>query len=436
MKYIYFFFFSFLIIIKPTLSNQTEKTLSDSLSNTFSEKNDQLDKTISERMYFIDKVTPIQLAYNPSVHAYIQKYLFKEKSLISKMQGISEYYFPLFEQMLDKYNLPMELKYLPIVESSLNPQARSSSGASGLWQFMYLTGKQYNLEVSSYVDDRQNPIKSTEAACQYFVKLYDIFGDWNLVLAAYNGGPGYIQRKVVDTGIKDFWKLKEHLRQETRNYIPKFIAINYVMSFSAEYGIKKTLFNFTYDNLDTVLISTQIDLKTLSILTCLKEEEINHLNPSYKRNIFPSGSRLILPKESVMDFLLNEESNYIFAKLINQKQVLINEKRITYHVVKGDYLGKIAKNHNLYIHQIKNWNNLKSNKIQEGDKLVLFISKELHKKNIENLFVKKEYIIQKGDTLWDIARKLDGVSVAKIKSLNNLESDHLKPGTKIFIPAI
>ena len=196
-------------------------------SIVFTEENDRIAKKLS----VLDKNSPFSLEYNNQVKKYINKYLREDKKLISKMLASSSYYFPLIEATLDKHGLPMELKYLAIVESGLNPKARSVSGATGLWQFMYLTGKQYNLEVNSYVDDRQDPLKSTESACQYFKKLYDIFGDWNLVLAAYNGGPGYIQRKIIDTGINDYWQLQKHLRTETRNYIPKFIAINYLMNF-------------------------------------------------------------------------------------------------------------------------------------------------------------------------------------------------------------
>ena len=163
------------------------------------------------------------------------------------MLSLSNYYFPIFEQTLDKYDLPLELKYLSIVESALNPNARSKSGARGLWQFMYPTAKEYGLRVTSYIDERLDPFKSTEAACKYFIKLYDLFGDWNLVLAAYNGGPGYIQRKMIATGHDNYWDLRPHLRTETRNYVPKFIAITYLMEFHTNY-------KFPIDTLDIIYI--------------------------------------------------------------------------------------------------------------------------------------------------------------------------------------
>lgn len=201
--------------------------LLDSANNNSSSLN-----IYEQRLNFLDSKTPMNLSYHQKVQPFIDNYLGINKSLISRMKGLKKLYFPMFEQYLDKYNLPLELKYLAIVESALNPKAKSNSGAAGLWQFMYLTGKELGLEVNSYIDDRQNPVKSTQAACEYFIKLYEMFGDWNLVLAAYNGGPGYLQRKISDVGSYNFWELYPHLRKETRNYIPKFIAVNYAMNYS------------------------------------------------------------------------------------------------------------------------------------------------------------------------------------------------------------
>ena len=260
------------------------------------------------------------------------------------MLAYSEYYFPMMEAMLDKHGLPLELKYLSIVESGLNPKARSVSGAVGLWQFMYLTGKQYNLSVSSYMDERQDPFKSTESACIYFKKLYESFGDWSLVLAAYNGGPGYIQRKIIDTEINDYWHLQQHLRTETRNYVPKFIAINYLMTFYKEHNITKDEVKLSYYEIDSIKLKSQVNLKGLMSVTCTSREIIEYLNPSYKRDIFPETTYIVLPKENISDFLLNEESNYKTMSLINDKQVLIDEDRIIYTVQREIISVKLQKN--------------------------------------------------------------------------------------------
>lgn len=434
--FIFIFTISFSLSIKADnnclKTELTKRNVNDSL---FLEQSTGVPLDLfSERLQVLDASSPMDLLYNDKVKPFIESYLTKNKSLIGRMKGLSPYYFSIFEQALDKHNLPLELKYLAIVESALNPKAKSSSGATGLWQFMYLTGKEYGLNVNSYIDDRQDPIKSTEAACTYFIKLYEMFGDWNLVLAAYNGGPGYIQRKIASTGKKSFWELEEHLRRETRNYIPTFIAVNYAMNYAEEHNIETIFSNIKYKKPDTIVLKKQTDLKALKELTCLNKETINYLNPSYKKEIYPKGAIIILPSDNVEDFLLNEESNYSFIEMIEKKEILIDEERIVYRVKKGDYLGKIAKEYSVRVFEIKEWNNLKTTSLDIGEKLVLFvpIREGLDLNNQPDL--KNEYVVQKGDTLWGIAKKFDGVSVSKIKALNNLEGDNLKPGTKIILP--
>ena len=389
-----------------------------------------------ERLRLLNNNTPMDLGYNDKVQPFIDSYLGKNKALISRMIGLSLYYFPLFEQQLDKYELPLEFKYLAIIESALNPKARSHSGASGLWQFMYLTGKEYGLDVTSYVDERQDPLMATQAACKYFLKLYDTFGDWNLVLAAYNGGPGYIQRKINSVGSSNFWELHPHLRRETRNYIPSFIAVNYAMNYANEHDIVIEKSKINFNKTDTITLKKQVELKVLTELLCVNSETINYLNPSYKKDIFPKGAILIFPSNNVYDFKLNESVNYAFIDAVDKKEILIDEDRVIYRVHQGDYLGRIAKEHNVHIFEIKEWNNLQSSNLDVGDKLVIYVKKNQSKIKSVAKLGKNEYIIQKGDTLWGIAQKHNGLSVWKIKSLNNLESDNLKPGTKILLPTI
>ena len=387
-----------------------------------------------ERLRVLNNNTPMDLGYNDKVQPFIDNYLGKNKALISRMKGLSLYYFPLFEQQLDRYDLPLEFKYLAIVESALNPKARSPSGASGLWQFMYLTGREYGLKVTSYVDERQDPLMATQAACEYFIKLYDTFGDWNLVLAAYNGGPSYIQRKITSVGSSNFWELYPHLRRETRNYIPSFIAVNYAMNYANEHAIIIEKSKINFNKTDTITLKRQVELKVLTELLCVNSETINYLNPSYKKDIFPKDAILILPSNNAYDFKLNESGNYAFIDAVDKKEILIDEERVIYRVFQGDYLGRIAKEHNVHVFEIKEWNNLKSSNLDVGDKLVIYIEKNQNKIKNGVKLAKNEYIIQKGDTLWGIAQKYNGLSVWKIKSLNNLESDNLKPGTKILLP--
>jgi len=387
-----------------------------------------------QRLRVLDKNSPMDLAYNDKVQSFIDSYIGRNKVLISRMQGVKELYFPMFEQQLDKHNLPLEFKYLAIVESALNPKAKSNSGATGLWQFMYLTGKQYGLNVTSYVDERQDPLKATVAACVYFEKLYDTFGDWNLVLAAYNGGPGYLQRKINSVGSNNFWDLYPHLRRETRNYVPTFIAMNYAMNYAGEHGIVTVPSKITLTDTDTLVLKHQVETQVLAEMLCLDDEIIQFLNPAYKKNLFPKSAVLVLPEFAITDFKNNEMSNYNFIDAVENKEILIDEERIVYRVHKGDYLGRIAESYGVHVFEIKEWNNLKSANLDIGDKLVIYVKKNQKNSENEQKLAKNEYIVQKGDTLWGIAKKHNGLSVWKIKSLNNLETDNLKPGTKILLP--
>ena len=206
--------------LDSSLLLNTEKISHSKLRMSLSPQN----KLIYDRLRRLDESSPMDFTYNKYIQFYIDRYLGRDVKLISRMLKISEYYFPMMEQQLDKFQIPLELKYLSIVESALNPKARSRSGATGLWQFMYPTGKEYGLDVTSYIDERQDPLKSTIAACEYFTKLYEMFGDWNLVLAAYNGGPGYLSRLIAKKELNDFWELRQYLRKETQGYVPKFIV--------------------------------------------------------------------------------------------------------------------------------------------------------------------------------------------------------------------
>ena len=393
-------------------------------------------QTVSAHFDSINAQSSFNFENNDVVMAKINTYLSNNKRLLSKMLSLSEYYFPIFETYLDKYDLPFELKFLAVVESSLNPRAKSQSGARGLWQFMYPTGKSYNLNVTSYIDERLDPYKSTDAACRYFIKLYDIFGDWNLVLAAYNGGPGYIQRLLLKTGYDNYWDLRPMLRSETKNYVPKFLAITYLMTYHDNYNIYADTSKIITLNTDTLTLDFQITTKTLSEITCLSSEDIQNYNPSYKDNIFPPNSVISLPKASVDDFIYNYEYYRDFSSKVKNKEILIDETRVVYSVVSGDYLGKIAKRYNVKIYQLQKWNNLNSTKLNIGDKLVMYVANSVLNdiNNVEPSNI--SYIVQKGDTLWDIARMYSGVSVSKIKKLNKLSNNNLKPGSKLLIPKV
>ena len=400
-----------LLVFQFTFAGNTHLFFSDSIKpkqiNSEKDKKETESDLIQARLKILNEKSPIDLVYNKAVESSINSYLKKNKKLVSRMVGLAPQYFPMFESCLDKYDIPLEFKYLAIVESALNPRARSRSGAKGLWQFMYATGKQYNLNVTSYLDERQDPYKSTEAACQYFAKLYEMFGDWNLVLAAYNGGPGYLSRTMAKTGLYDYWQLRPYLRRETRGYVPAFVAVNYVMNFYQEHGIEIELPQNFIAQTDTITLKTQIEFSVLAELICISKEIISQLNPSITKGVAPKNTNITLPSDVMIDFVVNEQAVYTFIKAVEQKEILINETRFVYVVKQGDYLGKIAQQNDVPINDIRKWNKLKNDKLSVGKKLVLFIKddfKTTAQKKVEN----PVYIVKQGDTLWDIANKFDG----------------------------
>lgn len=352
------------VIIKEDNPNVIDKSLSEK------------EEIIAKRMYLLDQSSPMDFTFNDITSFYIDRYLTRDVKLVSRMLGISYLYFPMMEQQLDRFQIPLELKYLAIVESALNPKARSRSGATGLWQFMYATGKEYNLNVTSYIDERQNPLKSTIAACEYFQVLYSIFGDWNLVLAAYNGGPGYLKRVMAKTELSDFWDLRPHLRKETQGYVPKFIALTYAMTFYKEHNIEVFDSNIKINERDTFSFQQQVPYYLLSDMFCVDVEILNYLNPSFKSDLLPEGDVICLPKDVIMDIVVNESHFYNYLLKVESKEILVNEIRLVYIVKKGDYLGKISKQYKLSISDIKKWNKLHSDNLSIGDKLILYISDE------------------------------------------------------------
>ena len=428
---------SAILIFQLSFSNNNDFIFSDSTKREKEKleksSKDKESNEIKARLKILNEKSPFDLVHNEAVENAINYYLGKNKKLISRMLGLAPEYFPMFEAQLDKYEIPLEFKYLAIVESALNPRARSHAGARGLWQFMYKTGKQYNLDVTSYLDQRQDPLKSTEAACQYFAKLYEMFGDWNLVLAAYNGGPGYLTRTMTKTGLYDYWQVRPYLRKETRGYVPAFIAVNYAMNYYEDYGIEVEAPKTTLYKTDTITLKAQIKFTVLSELICLPKEIIAQLNPSLTKEIFPKHTNITLPNDVMMDFIINEDAIYTFIEAVEQREILINESRFVYIVKQGDYLGKIAKQNDVPINDIRKWNKLKNDNLKIGKKLVLFIKSEF-KSSAQKKTENPVYIVKEGDTLWDIANKYEGISVSELIRYNNLNTNQLKPGEKIILP--
>ena len=328
----------------------------------------------------------IELPYNERVRAFILRYVKRSPKQVARMMRMSEYYFPIFEEALGRYNLPYELKYLPVIESALNPIARSHAGAAGLWQFMPGTGKLFGLEVNSLVDERMDPVKSTDAACRFLSSMYNIYFDWNLVIAAYNCGSGNVNKAIRRAGGKrDFWSIYPYLPKETRNYVPIFIAANYAMTYGEEHGICKAPIEKTMLT-DTILTTQRLHLHQVSMNLDIPMEELRRLNPQYSRDILPGGTpyALCLPSEKVGEFI--EQENSILAykadSLINNRRAEIDLAKVTsitgayrvngvtyYTIKKGDTLSGIAKKFHCSVKQLKQWNGLTNDNIRDGKKL-------------------------------------------------------------------
>lgn len=409
--------------------------------------------TLKKRLKELDAKTPFNIEYNSSLESVIKGYLKSRRRSFEKLMALSAFYFPMFEGELDKHNIPLEIKYLAIVESALKPKAKSRVGATGLWQFMFTTGKQFDLDVSSYVDERSDPIMSTEAACKYLASLYKIFGDWDLALAAYNSGPGNVSKAIRRSGgYKNYWNIRPHLPRETAGYLPAFLATMYIFEYAEEHGFKPNKPEITYIETDTIKVKQMITLDQVAELTGAKIEELQFLNPSYKLDIIPyikdEDYYLRLPREYVGAFVNNEDSIYAYAKAEFDKrekplpQFFDSDTQIKYRVKSGDYLGKIARQYGVRVSQIKRWNGLRSNNLRIGQRLVIYpknpsaiatsTSKPKPKTEV-NKKGKKTYKVQSGDSFWSIAQKFQGVSVQNLKDWNKITSNKLKIGMVLVV---
>lgn len=343
---------------------------------------------VASKMAFLDKQTPFNLVLNSEVEGFIKLYAERKRELTSRALGLAQMYFPLFEQMLDKYQIPYEMKYLAVIESALNPLAKSRAGAMGLWQFMYHTGKMFDLDVNSYVDERMDPVKSTEAACKYLRYLYGLYDDWNLAMAAYNCGPGNVNKAIRRSGgKKDFWELRPFLPKETASYVPAFIAVNYVMNHASDHNIYPLMPGRTYFELDTLHVTQKLTFVQIAAVSGLSADEVAHLNPSYKLGIIPDNGKkniLILPTVSAGSFLANLENlpkveptpqQTTAAEPVtagNTPSVSGATGKILHSVKSGETLTVIARKHGVTIEQIKQWNKIKGTTIYKGQKLTIY----------------------------------------------------------------
>ena len=339
------------------------------------------DSVYADRLARIPSI--MELPYNDVVRKYIDQYVEKMPSKVSYLLGAMNFYAPIFEEALAMYDLPNELKYLPIIESSLNPKAVSKAGAGGLWQFMVKTGKLYNLKYNSLVDERMDPIKSSFAAAKYLNDLYKIYNDWSLVIAAYNCGPGNVNKAIHRAnGSADYWEIYPYLPRETRGYVPAFIAANYIMNFYCQHNIQPMNSELPYDT-DTLIISRNLHFQQIVDLCNMDMESIRALNPQYKNDIVPGESMdctLRLPFEAVAIFIENGDSIYNHkAKELLSKRKFIDmpayrkgAKNVTYHTIRsGETLGSIARKYNTTVSALRAENGLKGNNIRAGKRLII-----------------------------------------------------------------
>lgn len=406
------------------------------------------DSIYAKRIEDLNRETTMELVFNKHVKSFIDVYAVQKRDKTERILGLADVYFPMFEQCLDKYNMPLELKYLAVVESALNPTAGSHAGAKGLWQFMYGTGKVYNLNSTTMVEDRFDPLKSTEAACQHLQDLYDTFGDWFLALAAYNSGAGNVRKAIKRAGgIKNYWAIWPFLPRETRGYVPAFIAVNYIMNYPEEHNICPLDPGIMKDGIDTVTVHQPLHFEQLNEMLGIPMTDLKFFNPQYKQQIIPATDKkpylLRIPEEYVEAYIENEKALYEFKtkRGIDKEKMQEEIKKISdrsVHIVKsGENLGSIAKRYHVSVSQLQKWNNLRGTNIYPNQKLVVYpsgapMAQAGNSAPVERSTTQKIHTVKSGETLSKIASKYK-CSVTDIKKWNNLKSTTINVGQKLKV---
>lgn len=432
------------------------------------------DSVYADRLNRLPSV--ISLPYNHIVRDCIDLYAERKRDLVRYMLGMADFYFPIIEEVLDRHDLPIELKYLAVVESALNPVALSRVGASGLWQFMLPTGKSYGLEINSLIDERRDPKRATEAACSYFKDMYAIYGDWNLVMAAYNCGPGNVNKAIRRAGGKqDFWAIFRYLPRETRSYVPLFIAASYIMNYYCDHNLCPLQTSLPLAT-DTVMVNQALHLQQVSEVLQLDLATLRALNPQYRRDIIPGNTRpsaLKLPAAATYAFVGQEDTIYkhrmeeYLANIPIHNEEAQNSKattreRITHVVLQGENLYTIANRYGVTAKDIRKWNGLGSNRVAKGKRLKLYVDNggiafaaakpttSTTKSTASSSTAKtaittkaaistngKEFIaytVKSGDSLYSIAKKYPGVSTKDLQQANGLKGSDIRPGQVLKIP--
>ncbi len=432
------------------------------------------DFVYENRLAKLDANSPFDLVYNPHVKGFIDLYTIRRRQLVSRMMALSQLYYPMFEEVFDKHNIPLELKHLAVIESALNPNARSKCGATGLWQFMYPTGKMYGLNVNSYTDDRSDVYKATEAAAEYLKSLYSMFGDWQMVLAAYNAGPGTISKAIRRSGgKKTYWEIRPFLPAETQAYVPAFIAANYVMNYPVEHNIYAATPRKTYFEVDTAIVKEPMSFTQISAALDVPVDEITYFNPQYRKGVIPAGGNMLtLPKAKIGTFIANETAIYASIKsqqlVASESTLAVKEVQKTHTVRSGEKISTIAKKYGVTVADLKSWNYIGKKGLKPGKKLIVYVRQDAPAtataplvksdapkapqtnvaaktttgsatktdsattvKLAENTGKPATHSVKKGETLYSISKK-HHISMEKLIEYNNLKKNpQLKVGQKI-----
>ena len=448
---------------------------------------DSIGKEYSDSIYIsrLSRINSIvSLPYNNIIRNHIHVYTIKQREKFSAVLGLRDYYFPMIEDVFDSYGIPDELKYMAVIESALNPNAVSRVGATGMWQFMYSTGRFYGLTINSVVDERRDPLKATHAAARFMKDLYKIYNDWVLVIAAYNCGPGNVNKAIRRSGNKkDYWDIYYRLPRETRGYIPMYIAAAYAVNYFPEHFIKPMLLNIPVAT-DTIMVSENMHLTQISEVMRIPLGELKALNPQYRTGFIPGSSKpmsLTLPMNHLGDFIdMNDTiKNYkpdIYLSKVTQiadptrstnlPAEIKGRTKVIYTVKQGDNLGFISEWYRVGLSDLRYWNNISRNTIRVGQKLVIYVdpSKSEYFSKIQSMsLVEKQalvgksttsntsvsntaiiasgiegdfitYTVRSGDTIWDIVKMFENVTTNQILSLNNIsDPSKIQAGQKLKI---
>ncbi|MFT4833725.1 MAG: membrane-bound lytic murein transglycosylase D [Marinoscillum sp.] len=411
---------------------------------------------VADRLNCIQSEIPLN--YNEKVKSFIDYFTIRDRPYTLGVMERLDVYFPIFEKALARYNVPNELKYLAIVESGLRTNAVSRANAVGLWQFMSSTGKMYGLSNDWYLDDRMDPYAASDAAARHLRDLFSTFGDWELAMAAYNCGSGNVRKAIRKSGYKEhFWEIYDYLPRETRSYVPQFVAIAYTIHYADEHNLIPSRKDKLPES-DTIMVSQYFHLETFAAQLNICLGDMLLLNPSIKRGVLPEGTKnftLRIPADIKEQVVSNRFMLYDTASKVGKEHLdylarstpgsTYGREKQVYRVRRGDVLGAIANKYNVGVADIKEWNNLSSNMILVGQYLKIYVlptyssdTKDLYAQNTTTNTSaisadKKFHYVQVGDTLWDIAKNYNGLSIDRLKQLNNLSTNTIQPGQRLII---